>query len=136
MSKAVADDYFKQWGELSNAQVYDKGDYFDMFRTSDLLITDCNSFLFEYLPTLKPVIHLVNKYSVGFNPFGQMITKGYYDAENEKEIEELIQNLLFNEKDFLLPIRKKALEKIQKNGTKKVSEIIFEEVTGILGRKI
>ena len=132
MSKAVADDYFKRWGELSNAQVYDKGDYFDMFRTSDLLITDCNSFLFEYLPTLKPVIHLVNKYSVGFNPFGQMITKGYYDAENKKEIEELIQNLLFNEKDFLLPIRKKALEKIQKNGTKKVSEIIFEEVTGII----
>lgn len=132
MSKAVADDYFKRWGELSNAQVYEKGDYFDMFRTSDLLITDCNSFLFEYLPTLKPCVHLINKYSVGFNPFGQMITKGYYEAEDEREIEELIEKLLFKGNDVLFPIRQYTLAKITKNKTKNFSEIVFDEVRGVV----
>ena len=132
MSKAVADDYFKRWGELSNAQVYEKGDYFDMFRTSDLLITDCNSFLFEYLPTLKPCVHLINKYSVGFNPFGQMLTKGYYEAETEREIEELIEKLLFKGNDVLFPIRQYTLAKITKNKTKNFSEIVFDEVRGVV----
>ena len=90
-------EYFKKWEELPNCQIYDKGNYFDMFRTSDMLITDCNSFLYEYLPTEKPVIHLISEHSIGHNEFGRKITSGYYKVHNIEELE-----LALNMKDDVL----------------------------------
>ena len=102
-------EYFKQWEELPNAQIYDEGDYFDMFRTSDMMITDCNSFLYEYLPTGKPVIHLVREDAVGFNEFGEKIIAGYYPARNTDELEELIDKVLLRGEDSKREIREKTI---------------------------
>ena len=68
-----------------------------MFRTSDWLITDCNSFLYEYLPTNKPVIHLINDKSVGHNEYGQKLISGYYPAKNIEETNQLLEQLLLPE---------------------------------------
>ena len=102
-------EYFKRWEELPNAQIYDEGDYFDMFRTSDMMITDCNSFLYEYLPTGKPVIHLVREDAVGFNEFGKKIIAGYYPARNTDELEGLIDKVLLRGEDSKREIREKII---------------------------
>ena len=50
------ENYFEEWKKIGT--IYTGGDYYEMFAGSDYLITDCISFLSEYLPTAKPVIHL------------------------------------------------------------------------------
>lgn len=133
MSISEMTEYFNMWDKLPNAQVYEYGNYFDMFRTSDLLITDCNSFLYEYLPTKKPVIHLIGKNSVGHNEFGQKIISGYYHAKNLEELKSQLDLVLFKNQDPLLSVREKVIEKdlIQPKGG--VSKFISNYITQILG---
>ena len=127
-------EYFKKWEELPNAQIYDEGDYFDMFRTSDMMITDCNSFLYEYLPTGKPVIHLIRKDTVGFNEFGEKIIAGYYPARNIEELEELIDKVLLRGEDSKREIREKIIREdlIRPEGgaAKYVAECVTEVLEG------
>lgn len=102
--------YFKMWENLQNAQINEYNNYFDMFRTSDLLITDCNSFLYEYLPSKKPVIHLIGRHSVGHNEYGQKIIAGYYPARNMDELQSQLDLVLFKGEDPLLTVREKIIE--------------------------
>ena len=97
--------YYDQWDELANAQLYEDGEYMDMFRTSDCMITDCNSFLYEYLLTKKPIIHLIRKTSVGHNKFGQELIRGYYPARDLNELEAQIKSVVIEGNDPLLPVR-------------------------------
>ena len=125
--------YFKNWENLPNAQIYEYGNYFDMFRTSDLLITDCNSFLYEYLPTKKPVIRLISENSVGHNSFGEKIIAGYYNASNIEELNTLLELILFKNKDPLLSVRERIIAEdlIQPEGG--VAKFIANYISGILG---
>ncbi len=107
MTEKEIEHYFEQWQALPNAQVYEVGDYYDMFRTSDLMITDCNSFLSEYLPTQKPVIHLISENSVGYNAYGLKIIGGYYKSNSNEETEKLLNDLLYNNND---PLQEKRLQ--------------------------
>ena len=110
MTKAQMDDYFNHWESLSNAQIVEGGNYFDMFRTSDMLITDSCSFLSEYLPLGKPVIHLVSNSSSGLNGFGTKITQGYYKALNLEDLKRYIDNVLIKNEDNLKDIRMKVYQ--------------------------
>lgn len=132
MSYSKMTEYFKMWENLPNAQVYEMGNYFDMFRTSDLLITDCNSFLYEYLPTKKPVIHLIGEHSVGHNAFGQKIISGYYPARNMEELQSQIDLVLFKNQDPLLSVREEIIEKnlVQPEGG--VAKFIEKFITDLL----
>lgn len=136
MSIEEMTQYFRMWEELPNAQIYEFGCYFDIFRTSDLLITDCNSFLFEYLPTNKPVIHLINDKSVGHNEYGQKIISGYYSAKNIEETNQLLEQLLVKEYDPLKEVRANVIEKdliLPKGGVCKYIVRHVEEICGVKG---
>lgn len=134
MSISDMTQYFEMWENLPNAQVYEYSNYFDMFRTSDLMITDCNSFLYEYLPTKKPVIHLISKNSVGHNDFGEKIISGYYNASNIDELTSQLDTVLFKGQDPLLSVREKIIAEdlIQPEGS--VAKFISNYITQILGR--
>ena len=135
MSIDEVNKYFNNWNKLENAQVYEKGAYFDMFRTSDLLITDCNSFLFEYLPTLKPVIHLVSENSIGHNEFGQEIIKGYYSAHNTEELSKYLYDILVLNLDKKANIRKDIIENNINLGQMPSSKIIKDYVSGLINEE-
>ncbi|MBQ8651438.1 MAG: CDP-glycerol glycerophosphotransferase family protein [Alphaproteobacteria bacterium] len=113
MNIKEVEDYFNLWSSLKNAKVIESGNYIDMFRTSDLLITDCNSFVLEYFPTKKPVIQLINKNSVGHNEFGQMITNTYYKAYTVEDIESLFNTLIYQKQDNKKFDRLKVLESLK-----------------------
>lgn len=128
-------EYFNRWENLPNAQIYAMGNYFDMFRASDLLITDCNSFLYEYLPTKKPVIQLINKKSVGHNSFGKKIISGYYKARNLEELETVINSVLINQEDPLLTVRERVIEQDLLQADGGVARYILNFVYNLLGEK-
>lgn len=130
MTEEETDKYYNFWNYSENTHLYDKGDYFDIFRTSDLMITDCNSFLTEYLPTQKPVIRLISHKSAGLNEFGEEISRGYYNIYNPDELKTALKNLIVNKQDNLKETRKKCLEKLimPPNG---VSSVIINYLTKI-----
>ncbi len=109
MTAEERDEYYNTWAQLPNTQFYDGANYIDIFKSSDLLITDCNSFLFEYLPTNNPVVRLINKNFVGFNMFGEKLVSGYYNANNTQEIETLVEELLEKKNDYKKEIRTRLL---------------------------
>ena len=106
-TKEQIEDYFTAWESLDNCQIYDKGDYLDLFTASDLLITDCGSFLVEYLFTGSPVIRLASKNNVGYNALGNLIIQNYYTAEDKDQLLMQLQRIITNGED---PLREKRLE--------------------------
>ena len=111
MTKEEYETYENTWNNLDNSLVYDKGEYFDIFKTSDILITDCSSFLAEYFPTKNPIIFLNRKDRAPFDKFGNAIKKGFYEANNFNDVEILIENILNKKQDFLLKTRERILKK-------------------------
>ncbi len=135
MTQEEMTNYFDELEKMENVQIFEGTDYFDMFRCSDLLITDCNSFLSEYLQTEKPVIHLLNKDSVGFNEYGQKIISGYYNARNTDEINVLIDKLLIKNDDNLLDTRKNIIENVLVHQKVSVANFIANDIISILEEK-
>lgn len=91
MSEEEIDNYYNEWAKIG--AISTQGDYFDIFKTSDLMITDCCSFLAEYLPTEKPLIRLINRKSKPLNFLGDKITSEYYYAHNKEELNTLFKEL-------------------------------------------
>ena len=84
--------------EIGN--IYTSGDYFDIFKSSDLMITDCCSFLGEYLPSEKPLIRLKNPKAMKLNAFGERLTKEYYTSHNNDELKKLFNEIVINKNDY------------------------------------
>lgn len=99
MSEEETKKYYDEWAKIGN--LYDTGDYFDIFISSDLMITDCASFLAEYLPSHKPLIRLINPRCIEFDEFGQKLSKCYYNAHNNEELLSIFKSIIFNKEDLL-----------------------------------
>ena len=91
MSSEEVEAYYAAWQEIGS--VYTQGDYFDIFKTSDLMLTDCCSFLAEYLLTGKPLIRLSNEGAVGLNELGRKICAGGYSVTSNEELAAQIERL-------------------------------------------
>ncbi len=131
MTPEEIDEYFAAWRELPNAQVVEGGDYFDLFKTSDIMITDCCSFLCEYLLTEKPLVHLINPKSVGYNEFGQRIIAGYYPVYDVQELEAKMDDILIKGKDELKTKRQEIIKEFRL-GTESVAKNIIEHLENCL----
>jgi len=118
ISKKEYEEYVAEWDSLPNAEVYNSGNYFDIFKSSDALITDCCSFLGEYLPTGKPVIHLLRADSAGYNEIGAKIVENYYKAANIQELDDLVKRVIINDDDYLYKERTEALKYVMPNKQK------------------
>ena len=64
------ENYIEQWRELPNVNAYTLGNYYDVFKPSDILITDSSSFLGEYFVSGTPIVLLESKRRMPFNDFG------------------------------------------------------------------
>lgn len=123
--------YFAEWEQLGT--VYSGGDYYEMFAGSDYLITDCISFLSEYLPTGKPVIHLrKDKYIEEFNDLLNVITDSYYKVYNNDMLLSVFNDVIVNNNDYLRNERIKniSLLNIIQNKTtgEKITEYLEKEL--------
>jgi hypothetical protein len=105
MTLTAWENWLMRWRGGPNTALSDHGPYMDMFRTSDLLITDSGAFLGEYMPTGSPILRLTRPGSAGLNVFGQTLSPGFYTAANEAELMLHFQEVLLNGVDPLAPIR-------------------------------
>ncbi|MEZ9888010.1 CDP-glycerol glycerophosphotransferase family protein [Vibrio breoganii] len=129
MTNFEAQNYYEAWSNLPNGEVNNTGDYFDLFNSSSLLITDCGSFLAEYFLTDKPVILLKNKESQGYNRFGEKIVESYYLAYEFLDVTKLIEQLLINGYDPKLVERTEENYKLiqpSKNTAKSIIEHLIK----------
>ncbi len=117
MTKDEYEAYLKKWAALPNTKIVTDGNYFDTFFESDVLITDSVSFLFEYLPTKKPIIHIDSQKSCGFNEITKPIVKSYYNVTTNEEIEKTIKTVVLDENDYKYKQRMKHLKNFMDNKT-------------------
>lgn len=129
MTRSEIDNYYKEWEKIGT--VYTKGDYFDIFKTSDLMITDCGSFLCEYLLTGNPIIQLINKGHSKFNALGEKITSYNYKAYCCEDIKNILTEII-NKKDYNKEKRQtliKDIIDIKETSASKIYKYLLKEVS-------
>ena len=129
MDKESVEEYFNEWRKIGTT--YEQGDYFDIFKTSDLMITDSCSFLAEYLPSGKPLIRIINSSAMNLNELGNKITEQYYFAHNNKEIESLFNEILIKGNDYKKEARLKLINEIidyKESSAKKIYRHILDDI--------
>src|SRR5690606_26951717 len=106
MTLSEYERYVAEWSGMENANVYDEGDYYDIFRTSDVLITDSGSFLGEYMPTGKPIIWLISDLAeVELNEVGSELSRGFYKVRNRDEFLDVFDDVVLRGNDPLKNLR-------------------------------
>ncbi len=98
-TKKDLDNFLLRWQKIGSIET--KGSYFDLFLSSNLLITDCGSFIVEYLFTKNPCIHLLKNDLNNHSLLNQKIIKTYYSAKNEQELEYWFDEILVKNNDSL-----------------------------------
>ena len=132
MTEKEVDNYFKEWEKIG--QVYNSGNYFDLFKNSKCLITDCGSFLVEYFPTKKPVIFL-NSGTERNKTLTQDIVKTYYDSKNIEELKKNLNDVVLNNNDYMKEKRLNLLEKNKDIFNQDASQNIINYIKDILNEK-
>lgn len=129
------EEYYERFNNLENGYVDFNEEYINLFKYSDLLISDGVSFLFEYLITGKPIIHTDSKKNVGFNEFGKQFEKSWYKAYSFDDLKEYIY-MIKEKNDSLLEERlnfkKKLFDFSEEN---KPSKIIINDLKSSIFNK-
>lgn len=97
MSEDEINTYYRQWENLGT--IYDSGDYIQLFADSDALITDCVSFLGEYLPSKNPILHLISP-AAKFNNFAKSFIDSLYQIYDISDLEEIFKKVIFENQDI------------------------------------
>lgn len=105
------DRYYEEWAKIGIK--YEGADYLDLFKQSKCLITDCGSFLAEYMPTKNPVILLRSDKATPFNFLAQKVTKYYYKAHNLEELNNLLEEVVVRGEDKDREKRLEMLDELQ-----------------------
>lgn len=104
MTEDEIENYYSEWNTIGNINT--QGNYFDIFKTSDLMITDCCSFLGEYLPTNKPLIRLINEDSMKMNEFGEWLSSCCYNIHSVTEFDKTLNDVISSNNDYKMCERK------------------------------
>ncbi|MCH9852547.1 MAG: CDP-glycerol glycerophosphotransferase family protein [Alphaproteobacteria bacterium] len=109
--------YLQEIALQENMSIDANVEYFDVFKTSDILVTDNGSFLGEYLPTKKPIIYTHNYKNDTYhlNSLGIELTKDYYIARNVTELDDLIETVLIKKNDYNQTKRIDAMNRLIPN---------------------
>ena len=130
MTEQEVDKYYDEW--LKIGKICTQGDYFDIFKTSDLMITDCCSFLGEYLPTLKPIIRLTIQNSMQLNNFGETIVNACYQTFTKQDFINIYDKIIKDKKDYLLE-KRLEIASTMLDFNKKSSDKICKEILNEIG---
>lgn len=122
-------DFFTSWNSLPNTDIIKAGNYVGAFKESTLLIVDGLSFLVEYQPNLKPIIHLTRPDTGPLSQFGQRVMNGvhklsYMDID---KLENTIYQFLDTTDDPLRPQQEILVKELCAH-TNPAKEIVSEIV--------
>ena len=97
MTKEEVEKYYLDWSQIGVK--YEGFDYIDLFKESKAMITDCGSFLAEYMPTKNPVILLRSRRATPYNFLAKKVTKYYYSVWNVEQLEEKLNSVILKGRD-------------------------------------
>lgn len=129
MTESEVNTYYSKWENLGT--IHNTGNYFDIFKNSDAMITDSISFLAEYLPTNKPIIQLTNPKHYPYNKIGNTIEKVLYKAYSQEEFKQIFDNVILSKNDYLKDNRTSIISEIY-DKSKSPSELILNHLKQII----
>lgn len=97
MSQKEIELYYKTWESFG--QIYEGGDYINIFANSAAMITDCCSFLAEYLPSGKPLFHLINP-QARFNNVAKSFIESFYQIHDSNELKHEFNRVIVQNDDY------------------------------------
>ncbi|MBR4633037.1 MAG: hypothetical protein IKO48_06970 [Elusimicrobia bacterium] len=118
------DAYYSEWAKIGS--VYEEGNYIDLFKQTKCLITDCLSFLVEFLPAESPVINLKRKDSVCIPQITDKISKAYYQVYDLEELQKILFDVL--EKNIDVKKQERLNLKEELNIVRNASDNIIEDL--------
>lgn len=125
-------DYMEKWNRLPNACVWEGGEYYDIFATSDAMILDSVSFLAEYQFTEKPLLFLLPNEPRALNKLGEELLSVLYTARGNDfdAISKFICDLKKNEdpgKDERIKFKNEFLDYTKLHG-KSATQYIYDVI--------
>jgi CDP-glycerol glycerophosphotransferase (TagB/SpsB family) len=107
----MSEEVFRSFFVGDGCCLYEGDNYYELFRWSDMLISDASSFLGEYAPTRNPIIYLHREDGWGIDDtLKEDIFNSCYVARSEDEITTIFQQV----KNGIDPL-KKTRERYQEN---------------------
>jgi len=109
-------NFLNRWNSLDNCRIYDGPEYINLFKTSSLLITDCYSFIGEWLPSGNPCIFLSknfnkNEFKHKYDPVALDILSTYYIVSSNKQIQDVFYLIMHEKNDPQKELRKIMCQK-------------------------
>lgn len=105
------DSYFKEWEDVGTACY--SSEYPAIFMQSQLMITDCGSFLAEFSATGKPLIRLVSPTAkLGAKKFNERLFNSFYNVNSLNEMKSILELLIEKRQDPKMDERRKAASEV------------------------
>lgn len=118
---------YDEWEQVG--QIYNQGDYFELFKTADIMISDCCSFKIEWLPTGKPFVQLLSHYPDAHVYRGiDYFSSAYYKANTIKEIDMYFDMLVKEKRDPNKMARSILATQIPLGASKNIYEYLIKEL--------
>ena len=92
------------------------------------MITDCSTFLIEYLATEKPLIRLASKNAVEFNSIAKEAIKVCYNIENNSDLEKTLKFILKENQDELKEKRTEYSKQLKKDTSKIIINDLLKQI--------
>ena len=131
------EEYLRKWDELPNASVVTGAYYQSIFASSDGMILDSASFLYEYQYTHKPLLFLTRG-TQNFIELGEKLMQVLYRADGRdlNGIAKFIDEVLIKKRDSMSGVRQKFFDQylnyVKDNGMT-ASQYIFNTIDRGLG---
>ncbi len=122
-SEKKAQEVMDAWAAVS--QLYNRGNYFDLFKTADVMISDCISFNIEWLPSHKPFIRLRAHYpDTRIFEAIEYYSEPYYHADSVADIDRYFDMLVNRHEDPNREARAERATEIQTGVASHILDII------------
>ncbi len=127
-TKEEIKQYYSEWEKIGKVSL--GGDnYYEQFMLSDCLITDCISFLSEYLPTGNPVLHLRSERQKDeYNDIVKKITDSYYKIYTNEELEKTFNEVIVQGNDYMKDERQANIKLLMIDENKTTAEKIVDYI--------
>lgn len=135
MTEEEYNNYFIKLNALPNVNLSEYSYAIDVFKTSNVLVTDSLTTAVNYFPTGKPIIFINNKHKdTVFNEIGEKIFKTFYKLSSKDAIDIVLEDLLLAQNDYNLKQRFAILGKYSEYFNTNATDYIIEDLKNKLGK--